>query len=285
MKEKYATTQQLFYLTVALFFLFSGTAAANRVAILTPESSARAEIVAAKFSEAFREKFTVIDLSMAEAAFNSAKPEYPFNMTAGEAKAAAAVIGCDTLVLLKTETLRRTSLERPEYYESFLAVYAVDGRSGQLIMWELASFEEPNATAVEKRILDSAPSLARSTAERLPGVRGRASGSHLRPEMEEISADAADTNLKPPIPYKRIRPEYTKTAYLYGIRATVEAEADIDETGRISRTAIVRWAGYGLDDAVIQAIVSMNWRPAMRGGRPLPMRVLLRYNFKKVEKE
>jgi len=29
----------------------------------------------------------------------------------------------------------------------------------------------------------------------------------------------------------------------------------------------------------------MNWRPGERGGKPLPMRVLLRYNFTKIEKE
>jgi hypothetical protein len=36
---------------------------------------------------------------------------------------------------------------------------------------------------------------------------------------------------------------------------------------------------------VTDAVRAMNWRPAMRGGKPLPMRVLLRYNFTKVEKE
>jgi hypothetical protein len=48
---------------------------------------------------------------------------------------------------------------------------------------------------------------------------------------------------------------------------------------------IVRWAGFGLEEAVERAVRSMNWRPAMRNGKALPMRVLLRYNFRKVEKD
>ena len=72
---------------------------------------------------------------------------------------------------------------------------------------------------------------------------------------------------------------------MYGVSGTVDIEADIDETGKISRTSIVRWAGYGLDESVERAVRTMNWRPAMRSGKPLPMRVLLRYNFTKIEKD
>jgi hypothetical protein len=60
---------------------------------------------------------------------------------------------------------------------------------------------------------------------------------------------------------------------------------DIDAEGRIAASRIVRWAGFGLDESVEKAVRSMNWRPAMRNGKSLPMRVLLRYNFRKVEKD
>ena len=40
-----------------------------------------------------------------------------------------------------------------------------------------------------------------------------------------------------------------------------------------------------LEESVEKAVRAMNWRPAMRNGSALPMRVLLRYNFTKVEKE
>ena len=260
---------------------------AQRVAILTPEKSESVTRAADDFVSVFGERFKTLDMEMAAAAIKSAKPETPFNMTATDVRAAAAVIGCDTLVLLRSETLRRSSLENPEYYEAYLAVFVADGRSGQLMIWDLANFENDTAAAAEKRMGESTAAVARSVAERIANAANAKTNAAIpaRPKMEEITADTVTGDLKPPIPYKRIKPEYPRAAYLYGVRATIEVEADIDETGQILRTAIVRWAGYGLDDAVVKAVRSMNWRPAYRAGKPLPMRVLLRYNFTKIEKE
>ncbi|MEP7211786.1 MAG: TonB family protein [Acidobacteriota bacterium] len=235
------------------------------------------------FAAAFAGRFKVLDLDMTAAAFKSGRPETPFNMTDAQSRAAAGVTGSDTLILLKSETLRRASLDRPEYYEAYLAIYVVDGRSGQLIIWDLATFEEATPALAEKRLVESVPAIARSTVERFANATGAVAAD--RPKMAEINADDAEPGLKPPIPYRRIKPDYPSSAYLYGVRATVEVEVDIDESGKITRTAVVRWAGYGLDEAVITAVRSMNWRPAMRAGKPFPMRVLLRYNFTKVEKD
>ena len=62
-------------------------------------------------------------------------------------------------------------------------------------------------------------------------------------------------------------------------------EADIGPDGKILATRIARWAGFGLEESVEKAVREMNWRPAMRKGTALPMRVLLRYNFTKKDKE
>ena len=80
------------------------------------------------------------------------------------------------------------------------------------------------------------------------------------------------------MPYKRIKPAYTRVAGFYNIRATIDVLA-----GEVTRTEVVRWTGYGLDESVVATIRSMNWRPATRNGKPLAMRVLLRYNFTKIE--
>lgn len=103
-------------------------------------------------------------------------------------------------------------------------------------------------------------------------------------EVPEAGSSEAK-NLHPPMPYKRIRPECTREAYYYSIRATVDAVVDIDRNGAVTALEIRRWAGFGLDESVIEAINKMNWRPAERNGKTLPMRVLLRYNFTKIEKE
>jgi outer membrane biosynthesis protein TonB len=60
---------------------------------------------------------------------------------------------------------------------------------------------------------------------------------------------------------------------------------DLNEKGDITDLEITRWAGFGLDENVIAVVRSMNWRPAERNGKPLKIRFLLRYNFKKIEKD
>jgi hypothetical protein len=40
-----------------------------------------------------------------------------------------------------------------------------------------------------------------------------------------------------------------------------------------------------LDEAVARNIEKMNWRPAERNGKFIPLSILLRYNFKKIDPE
>ena len=56
---------------------------------------------------------------------------------------------------------------------------------------------------------------------------------------------------------------------------------DVDEKGEVGRVEIARWAGYGLDESVLATVRQLHFFPAMRNGRAIPMRVLLRYNFRK----
>jgi TonB family protein len=59
---------------------------------------------------------------------------------------------------------------------------------------------------------------------------------------------------------------------------------DIDARGEVVRAEITRWAGYGLDESVLDTVKQMHFFPAMRQGVAIPMRVLLRYNFRKPPK-
>ena len=90
---------------------------------------------------------------------------------------------------------------------------------------------------------------------------------------------------KDPLPYKRIKPESSPEAYLYGVTATIDAQVDIDSAGKIKSIEFIRWAGFGLEETVETAIRSMIWRPAMQDGKPLASTVLLRYNFTKAPRD
>ena len=79
------------------------------------------------------------------------------------------------------------------------------------------------------------------------------------------------------------RPEqnFPESAARAEVEATVDVLVDIDARGEVGRLEIARWAGYGLDESVIDTVKQMHFFPAMRDGVALPMRVLLRYNFRK----
>jgi TonB family protein len=258
----------------------------QRLAIITPGHSAQGERFSADLAEKLGPQFRVLDADLSSVAFGSLKFATPFNLTATESKQAASVIGCDFFLLIRTGSLRRSSFERPEYYEAFAAIYLVSGRSGSLIFWKMNSFAEDSAANAETQLLDSSKGVAEELAQKIALFKNSELGSVV-PQMEEVPATdlPRSKNFRAPIPYKRIKPEYTQAAFLYDTRATVDIEADIDAAGNVTRTAIVRWAGFGLDESVIDVVRKMNWRPAERNGKTLPMRVLLRYNFIKHEKE
>lgn len=257
---------------------------AQRIAILTPENKDGDIDYAARLAERLSGPIKILDRSLTEAAFRSVTIASVFNMTVAEARAAATVMGCDSFLLVRTGSHRRTSLSRSDYYESFAFLYLVDGRTGSLISWTPKSFDADTQVKADAALADSADVAAQELSAGLNAAKFVPAASIPIEEVPPERSPAA-VNLKPPIPYKRIKPEYTSTAFLYDVRATIDVEADIAADGAVLATRIVRWAGFGLEDSVDAAVRSMNWRPAMRNGKALPMRVLLRYNFTKVDKD
>ncbi|HSK72178.1 MAG TPA: hypothetical protein VK892_10815, partial [Pyrinomonadaceae bacterium] len=122
-------------------FLFSINSAAQKIAVLVPEKNKQSQDFAERLETSLGEKFKILDTSMSETAFRSVKFENPFNLYKTEAKLIGAVIGCDYFLLVKSQTLRRASLSKPDYFESYAVIYVVSSRSGRLIFWKLASFE------------------------------------------------------------------------------------------------------------------------------------------------
>jgi TonB family protein len=56
---------------------------------------------------------------------------------------------------------------------------------------------------------------------------------------------------------------------------------DVGADGEVRGVDIVRWAGFGLDESAVATVKQMHFFPAMRNGTAIPMRVMLRYNFRK----
>ena len=257
---------------------------AQRVAVIFPENDGELKAFDYRLRLDLRKTLRVIDNSLADSAFRSAEIGNPFNQTTDEARRVAAVVGCEYLVVLRSKVQRREAVQRPAYFEAYAFAFVVDGRSGRLIEFLLDSHEANTAADAETKLQNAAANLSAKIADAIRKYKIPTIGDA---RFTEVPPDGSPQikNLRTPIPYRRIRPEYTRDAYLYGIAATVDIEVDIDTDGTIARTGIERWAGFGLDESVERTVRSMNWRPAERDGKALPMRVLLRYNFTKIEKD
>lgn len=255
----------------------------QKIAIITPEKNINSEKIASQFAE----KLNAIDSDLVEMAVKSQSFDNIYNLTTTEAKNLGDVIGCDFFILVKSDNVRRTSLAKPVYFESFVAVYLVSSRTGKLVFWTLKSFESDNQNSADAGLFASLNLLSEQLKSEIKIAQLSELNESAAPNLEELPTENSPEakNFKSPLPFKRYVPVYKRIANLFGITATVEATVDLDENGKITRIEITRWAGYDLDESVIENIKRMDWRPATREGKPLPIRVLLRYNFKKVEKE
>ena len=271
--------------TVLLFlFLVSNHGVfAARVAVVTPETVPETKSIAPLLGR----KLNVLDKDLVTNALKATEFGNIFNLTAEESRLIGAAIGCDFLLIVRSENLRRTSFARPEYYESYGVFYLVSARTGRLVFWKLRSETAADPATADKLFSAGLPELAGEIELKIRETLRFEADEPVRPQLEELPEEDSPqaTDFVSPLPYRRHVPVYKRIANLYGVTATVEATVDISETGQITAIEITRWAGYELDESVVEAIKRMEWRPASRHGKPLPIRVLLRYNFKKIEKE
>jgi TonB family protein len=229
------------------------------------------------------------DREEARAAARGAGYTGSLNMTLGEARQLGASLGADFFITGDAQTLRRSPSNGPAYYEAYASIFLVSSRTGRLIVWERPVFlaAKPEA-ALEILIKELAGAdvrnryrvaIARALEDEMR-MRAQSVGQ-APPLIEEAPDDATSAGLKLPLPYRRLRPSYPETAARAEAEATVDVEVDIDAGGEVSKVEVVRWAGFGLDEATINTVRQLHFRPAMRDGEAIPMRVLLRYNFRK----
>lgn len=232
----------------------------------------------------------LVDPAQARAAARGVGYAGSLNMSVVEARDLGAAIGCDYFVTGDAQTVRRSSSAVPVYYEAYASIFVVSARTGRLLLWDRPHAEAPTPEEAE-----------RTLASMIPGTAGRAY-KVLRVILEAEKWDAAaaatpatapgfedvpepDTpaakEFRPPYPYRRMPPAYPETASQAEAQATVDVSVEIDERGEVAGLEVVRWAGFGLDDAAGEVVRKMRFRPATRAGRPVPVRVLLRYNFRR----
>ena len=233
----------------------------------------------------------VIDSDQARTAARAAGYEGSLNVTVAEARDLGAAMGTDFYFLSNADTVRRSPSSGPPYYESYASIFIVSARSGRLIFWERPLERRDTAADAENALLQvMSPANKRqqyataiasaAAAERAERSEAVDSPAPVIVDMIEEGSDAAK-DLRAPRPYRRLKPPYPQSAAVAEVEAVVDVLADIDAHGEVGKLEIARWAGYGLDQAVLDTVRQMHFFPALRDNVPVPMRVLLRYNFRK----
>ena len=234
----------------------------------------------------------VADADLSRAAAKGIGYSGSLNLTLTEARDLGAALATEFYILGDAQTLRRSSFQTPVFFESYCSIFLVSSRSGQLLLWERPSFENNEATTAEARLsqyLSSDDLQKRLVAlvkqvhsnERLKRTIVSAPAEAVIEEAPEDEKTAETQGIRLPRPYRRLRPAYPDTAVRAEAEATVDVVVDVGTDGEVGDVQVVRWAGFGLDETTVATVRQLHFFPAMKNGSPIPMRVMLRYNFRK----
>ncbi|HKY29681.1 MAG TPA: energy transducer TonB [Pyrinomonadaceae bacterium] len=240
-------------------------------------------------------ELNILDRDLTRSAVKGAGYSGSLNLSVTDAHNLGAALGSDFYILGDAQTLRRSPSTGDAYFDSYASLFLVSARTGKLILWLRPNSQAATAAIAESRLIEDLSN--RSSLDRLTqaiqrtvkeerNIREQAL-AHTAPLIEEAPDDentATAQGLRLPRPYRRLVPRYPDTAAVAEAEATVDVLVDLDEKGEVQRVEIARWAGFGLDEATIDTVRQLHFFPAMRNGTPIPLRVLLRYNFRKPAK-
>ncbi len=110
-------------------------------------------------------------------------------------------------------------------------------------------------------------------------VPGGSSGAAIVPGQRQPQPPAAKPSVKPPQLKQFVSAPYPQEAKDKGIEGNVVLQLDIDADGKVANVVVVNPAGNGMDEAATTAARQFVFEPALRDGKPVPARILYRYNF------
>ena len=214
------------------------------------------------------------------------------NLTVNEARNLGAALATEFYLIGDAQTLRRSSFKKPVYFESYCSIFVVSTRTGKLLLWDRPSFENSEATRAEALLSQHLADDAFTSrliavikkAQEDERIQRTVLNSTVDAVIEEAPEDekvATDQGIRLPRPFRRLRPGYPDTAARAEAEAVVDVAVDVGADGEVGDVEIVRWAGFGLDESTVATVRQLHFFPAMKNSAPIPMRVLLRYNFRK----
>jgi TonB family protein len=282
-----------------LLVLISSTSAqptpnVTKLAILDFGTTAVGKLVAENVRNNFRAVagIQILDPDLTTSAAHGVGYTGSLNMSVSEARDLGAAMDAEFYLIGDAQALRRSSSQTPVYFECYSTLFVISSRTGRLVFWERLNAEADNERVAQEKLFKIL--TAKETTERYLETIKKAQldesnqraieldvAAPLIEEAPENDNIATAQGLSLPKPYRRLRPEYPESAARADVEATVDVLVDVGADGEVSRIEVARWAGFGLDETTVATVRQLHFFPAKRNGIPIPMRVLLRYNFRK----
>src|ERR1700752_3315415 len=277
--------RRLVFAIFVLFLLAGNSYARTSISVLDFGATDFAKLVAEKLHAQLktRPEVLVADTDLSRSAAKGVGYVGSLNLTLNEARDLGSALATDFYLLGDAQLLRRSSFDKPVYYESYCSVFLVSARTGRLLLWQRPSFEGHHEVAVKDLLLKELTNgelangllLAMKRASEEERIE-RTVITSSAPVIEEAPDDektAEAQGLRMPRPYKRLRPESPESAARAEAEATVDVLVDVSADGEVGDVQVARWAGFGLDEATLATVKQLHFFPAMRNGKPVPMRV------------
>ncbi len=82
-----------------------------------------------------------------------------------------------------------------------------------------------------------------------------------------------------PVLKKDAQPVYPPEALAQGLKADVDVKIWIDKEGKVTRAEVPQPVGHGFDEAAKDAALQLEFEPATRDGKPIPVVIVFRFPF------
>jgi len=239
-------------------------------------------------------RVTLIDQSIVQPALAGFSYDGSINLSKDDARKLAAVIGCDFFIVGKAEAFTRSEHANESHEQAYAGVMIVDGRTGALTAFDFISNKASTREAAQQSLMKTLDTRAAGYVDRMMQVRAQAptprsrdsasSASTAGDPIEDVPSEDSPRSLgfKAPEFLNRVKPEYATEAELADITATVEAMVVFRSSAQVGGIEITRWAGFGLDESSERAIRQLKFKPGTRDGKPINVRAMIRYNFRRV---
>ncbi len=86
-------------------------------------------------------------------------------------------------------------------------------------------------------------------------------------------------SVRAPVVIYQVDPEFSEEARKAKFSGNVQVALIVDDRGMPSHVRVERGVGMGLDEKAVEAVRQYKFKPAMQGGKPVPVEIYVEVNF------